>query len=130
MKVFSYAVLATMFGILSLGCNKSENLSQEQILEQRKANRESAAPRKRAPRPYDVTLTSVKSKETSPAALTKAVESLSWVEPGSVTVDFDQKSIRFRIKEGQKLNADEAKKAIEATGEAKVEKIARAGSEQ
>jgi hypothetical protein len=46
------------------------------------------------------------------AAVKKAIAALPWVEKDSVSVDYDQKEARFRVKPGEKFDADKLKEAI------------------
>ena len=68
------------------------------------------------------------SAETSPKIVQKAIESLGWVEPGSVRVSYDDSAAIFRIKKDCKLNEAELRKAVDSTGQGKVLSVMRQGN--
>jgi hypothetical protein len=125
MKHLLYWATMISFVLGVLGCNsQSSNLSNEEILK-RRAEQKTMKQGRRAQRPFEAELTGVKSKEGSPAKIKQAIESLPFVDAGSVSINIDENSATFRVKEGQELNEQEVKKAIEATGEAKVKRVGR-----
>jgi hypothetical protein len=80
-------------------------------------------------RPFVAQIHHMSSAETSPKVLQKTIESLSWVEPGSVKVTFEDSAAIFRIKKDCKLNEAELReKAVDSTGHGKVMGVMRQGN--
>jgi hypothetical protein len=79
-------------------------------------------------RPFVAQIHHMPSAETSPKIVQKAIESLGWVEPGSVRVSYDDSAAIFRIKKDCKLNEAELRKAVDSTGQGKVLSVMRQGN--
>jgi hypothetical protein len=127
MKSFATAVvLGLVLSVLGAGCSSSSTKGQQ-------ANAPSTGPsaktkgKGQAKRPrsqvYAVLLANIRSEEKSPPAIKKAVEALPWVKYAHVRIE--ENELQLGVKEDAKLNEEELKKAIEATGEAKVVRVVR-----
>ena len=79
-------------------------------------------------RPFVAQIHHMPSAETSPKIVQRAIESLTWVEPGSVRISYEDSAAIFRIKKDCKLNEVELRKAVDSTGQGKVISVMRQGN--
>jgi hypothetical protein len=116
--VVKVAILTLVLGLLVSGCNPAIETKQGELPPG--SPTKSRARGKRVQLPIVARIEGMPSKEKSPEAIKKAIQSLSWVEPEGINVDFEDNSATFFLKQGSKLNIDELKKVVADTGQGKV----------